>query len=79
MSDKRKYMVRLRKTYRNQFTGETTGSLPVKSFETSATTAKQAENNARYRFGEDGQQRNWKTVGWGEQMRVECLECKLIA
>ena len=75
----KKYMVRLRKTYRNQFTGETTGALPVKSFETTASTAKQAENNARYRFGADGQQRNWKSVGWGEQMRVELIECKLIA
>ena len=79
MSDNRKYMVRLRKTYRNQFTGETTGALPVKSFETTASTAKQAENNARYRFGADGQQRNWKSVGWGEQMRVELIECRLIA
>jgi len=78
MSDKRKYMVRLRKVYRND-NGDITGSMPVKSFETSATTAKQAENNARYRFGEDGQQRNWKSVGWGEQMRVELIECRLIA
>lgn len=78
MSDKRKYMVRLRKVYRND-NGDITGSMPVKSFETSAATAKQTENNARYRFGADGQQRCWKSVGYGEQMRVECLECKLIA
>lgn len=78
MSDKRKYLVRLQKVYRNDH-GEITGSMPVKSFETSAATAKQAESNARFRFGYDGQQRRWKSVGWGEYMRVECLECRLIA
>ena len=74
-----KYVVRLRKTYRNEFTGEVTGVLPVKSFETTATSEKQAENNARHRFGVDGQVRQWRSVGWGEQMRVECLECRLVA
>ena len=78
MNDKRKYLVRLRKVYRNDH-GEITGSMPVKSFETSATTAKQAENNARHRFGYDGQQRRWKSVGFGEYMMVECLECRQIA
>lgn len=78
MSDKRKYLVRLRKVYRNDH-GEITGSMPVKSFETSATTARQAENNARHRFGYDGQQRRWKSVGFGEYMMVECLECRQIA
>lgn len=78
MSDKRKYLVRLRKVYRNDH-GEITGSMPVKSFETSATTAKQAENNARHRFGYDGHQRRWKSVGFGEYMMVECLECRQIA
>lgn len=74
-----KYIVRLRKTYRNQHTGETTGSMPVKSFETTAASPEKAENNARYRFGIDGQQRHWKSVGWGEQMRVELIECRAIA
>ena len=78
MNDKRKYLVRLRKVYRNDH-GEITGSMPVKSFETSATTAKQAENNARHRFGYEGQQRRWKSVGFGEYMMVECLECRQIA
>ena len=74
-----KYVVRLRKTYRNEFTGEVTGVLPVKSFETTAPSEKQAENNARHRFGADGQVRQWRSVGWGEQMRVECIECRLVA
>lgn len=74
-----KYIVRLRKTYRNQFTGELTGSMPVKSFETTAESPAKAENNARYRFGPDGQRRHWHSVGWGEQMRVELIECRAIA
>lgn len=74
-----KYLVRLRKTYRNELTGETVSSMPVKTFETTAASPKQAENNARFRFGTDGQQRRWRSVGFGEQMRVECVECRAIA
>lgn len=74
-----KYLVRLRKVYRNQYTGETTGSMPVKAFETTAPSPAKAENNARHRFGYDGHQRVWKSVGFGEQMRVECVECRAIA
>ena len=75
----KKYVVRLRKVYRDQITGEYTGTLPVKTFETTAESPEKAENNARYRFGPDGQRRHWHSVGWGEQMRVELVECQAIA
>ena len=75
----KKYRVRLRKAYRNQFTGEIVGALPVKSFETTADTPEKAESNARYRFGADGLRRKWHSVGYGEQMRVELVECREIA
>ena len=78
MESKRRYRVRLRKVYRDCSTGDLTGALPVKSFETFAVTPAKAESNARFRFGHDGQQRAWKSVGWNEQMRVECLECEPI-
>lgn len=76
---KRKYRVTLRKVYRRECDGEIVGSMPPKSVETMATSARQAENNARYRFGADGMQSRWRYVGGGEQMRVECTECALIA
>ena len=74
-----KYIVRLRKVYRDQITGQYTGTLPVKVFETMAESSAKAENNARFRFGPEGQIRNWRSVGWGEQMRVELVECREIA
>ena len=74
-----KYLVRLRKVYRNEYTEEIVSASPVKAFETTAVSPEKAESNARFRFGTDGQQRRWKSVGWGEQMRVECVECRAIA
>lgn len=76
---KKRYRVRLRKVYRDESSGFIVSAHPVRSFDTAAVSDRQAENNARHRFGPDGHQRNWKPVGFGEQMRVECLEIAQIA
>lgn len=75
---KKRYRVRLRKVYRDEHSGFIVSAHSVRSFETAAVSDRQAENNARHRFGPDGHQRNWKSVGFGEQMRVELVECTQI-
>lgn len=74
----KKYRVRLRKVYRNEHTEKLTGSLPIKTIETTAPNPDIAERNARFRFGPDGPQRVWVGIGYGEQMKVELLSIEEI-
>lgn len=74
----RKYRVRLRKVYRRESDHGITGQMPIKTIETTAKSPAQAERNARARFGLDGFQFYWVGVGYGEQMKVECLSIEEI-